>query len=185
MFPGSPFIPGNLRLTAFHEAGHAVAAIVKDISFDKVWILGGDPTERTPDGVVLGRVERIINLPGFAGQLADARRNLVQMFAGPISEYWAFGRAICKFDLETQNDAVTCRCVLLYTFCQYSMVNGKADFSESQQKKHQPVMEAEFFAALKEAEQLSQANRENIGKVAEALLEKTELSYEDVVTLCQ
>src|SRR5258706_92573 len=82
----------NLRSTAFHEAGHAVAAVLKRIAFSKVWILRRKDSDPVPQNVELGQLTRVtpINKPDFVGKVDKAKVEAIQAFAGPIAECLAY-----------------------------------------------------------------------------------------------
>jgi hypothetical protein len=82
-------IPKNLRDTAYHEAGHAVAMLELGIA------PGGTTIKPTDDelGATYRRKERVplVRLPGIEPtrcQIARTNREMKIALAGPLAEWW-------------------------------------------------------------------------------------------------
>lgn len=135
----TPTVDRNgLRCAAFHEAGHAVAAIAKQIAFTKVWILLERDARGGHDGLVLGRVERKTDNPALAGQLEKAKDEVIQILAGPFAETLAYANLRPDLGEET-NDFKQVRGVLTFALCSFTIRDdGKAEFDNEDIRRKSP-----------------------------------------------
>jgi ATP-dependent Zn protease len=173
-----PLSPENLRRTAFHEAGHAVATVVLGRQFERVYIVIQGPLK---DGDLQGSSIRNLHRPHLAGQHDLGRKEAMIAVAGPMGECFAApGLQWNPTNGDPDFDAALS--VLKFAHCDFTMNGTKATFDPSWQQKI-PLMKNILDGALQEAYRLTQTNRAVIARVAEALLEKTELSFNEVVAL--
>ena len=88
MTPKGVYVPDMRRLslqaTAYHEAGHALSAVVHRLRFSAVWILQRKETDTFPAGTIIGQVRRTedVHKPSYKGRLDDAKVEAVQAMAG-------------------------------------------------------------------------------------------------------
>ena len=70
--------------TAYHEAGHAVAAVVLELPFEVVTIVPNDKTETLGHVSIVGSLS-VINLDRREFR-AENRDDLIMTMAGPVAE---------------------------------------------------------------------------------------------------
>jgi hypothetical protein len=75
--------PKDIRVTAFHEAGHAVALVILGLPLKNVDVL----TRRYPDGASHGASHSEVDFSDYVGKGIDAVKPwMIQSLAGPIAE---------------------------------------------------------------------------------------------------
>ena len=176
----------NLRCRAFHEAGHAVAALKTGIAFEKVYVLRDAAGQIRRAGDSLGQVFRNLNMPDLVGKGEDeARRQVLMAFAGPYGETLAYP-GLLPIVPQDDGDIQNAMRVLLFIFCKYT-INEKGDaiFSTEERQLHKATMERLLNEGNLNAARFCVENAAAIIKVADALLADTELSYDRVAELCQ
>jgi len=176
----------NLRSTAFHEAGHAIVAILKGIRFSKVWLLHRSDSDPVPQNVELGQLTRItpINKPDFAGKLDEAKTEAVQAFAGPLAECLAYSGMQPDL-LLNKGDVSLAEGVLRFAILPCIVMNGVASFNPVDVSRTLPQIHQMLKDCCGAADLLVQANRVKIEKVAMELLARWELTEDEVRVLCQ
>lgn len=177
---GDPFDPKNLRRTACHEGAHAVVAVMLCIPFEKVHIaLSADDDEwRTRRS--LGRVHRTTNKLELPGQSEKAKVQLIQMLAGPIGETLAEpGLAP-----DWSQDADDVESILRFTFCPFHFEDGEPKFPKAEVAARRAQMDKFADECIPLARKLVIDNISDISGVAHALLQRGELSAEEVKRLC-
>lgn len=176
----------NLRSTAFHEAGHAVVAILKGIRFSKVWLLRRSDADPVPQNVELGQLTRVtpIDKPSFFGRLDDAKTEAIQAFAGPFAECQAYPDMPPDFQLN-RGDVGLAEGLLRFAILPCTVTNGDADFDPVEVQRTLPQIKQWMQEACREADVLVQANRAAIEKLAMTLLAKWELTEDEVRDLCK
>ncbi len=170
----------NLRSTAFHEAGHAVVALLKSIPFSKVWILRRSDADPVPKNVELGQLTRVtpINKPSFFGRLADAKTEAAQAFSGPLAECQAYP------DMSPE-DVNLAEGLLRFAIIPCKVTNGEANFDPAEVTRTLPQIQQMMQECCRHADFLTQANRASIERVAMSLLTKWKLTEDEVRDLCK
>jgi hypothetical protein len=175
----------NLRSTAFHEAGHAVVAVLKGIRFSMVWLRHRSDADPVPQDVELGQLTRItpINKLGFFGKLDEAKTEAVQAFAGPLAECLAYPGMKPDFQLN-KGDVGLAEGLLRIAILPCTVTNDVANFDPAEVNRTLPQIKQMLQECCRAAEMLVQANRVAIEQVAMELLERWELTEEEVRALC-
>ena len=174
----------DLRCTAFHEAGHAVAAAVLGIQFDRVFVVREVYHAYQPVGMQLGQVERNFHLPSLAGQGEETEiNNLIQAFSGPMAETFAYPNL--QLDMPPNNhDVKDAWKILKFFCCKFTIVDGQAQFDKNDVRRNAPKMESLFKRGVEAAERFVKDHEEVISEVAEALIDRTELTASEVREIC-
>ncbi len=161
----------NLRSTAFHEAGHAVSAVLNCIPFSRVWILQRKDGYPPPQGVPLGQVTRTtpVNKPDVTGNLDQAKVEAVQALTGPIAECMAYEGMTPDWQTN-QDDLFTARSFIRFAIIPFTISNGNATFAEADLRRAEAEMKHLLEECCQEAEKLVDEHRNAITKVADALL---------------
>lgn len=184
MTNGQPVNRNDLRCTAFHEAGHAVAAAVLGIDFVKVFVVRDVDNASRPMGMQLGHVERNFHLPSLAGQSeAIAINNLIQAFSGPMAETFAYPDLPLDMSQENQDVKDAWKIIKFYC-CKFTVADGIAQFDENELRCNAPTMDDLFKRGLVAAERFTNDHRKIVSEVAEALLDRTELTADEVRKIC-
>lgn len=167
----------NLRSTAFHEAGHAVVAVLKGIRFSKVWLLRRSDTDAVPQNVELGQLTRItpINKLDFVGKLDEAKTEAVQAFAGPVAECLAYPEMKPDFQLN-KGDVSLAEGILRFAILPCTVTNGVASFNPADVNRTLGQIQQMLQDCCRAADLLVEANRVTIEKVAMELLARWELT---------
>lgn len=174
----------DVRCTAFHEAGHAVAAAVFAIPFERVFIVRTVHASLPPVDKLLGQVVRNFQKSELAGKgEEEVLRHVIQAFAGPYGETLASENLslIMPVDDPDVIDAWSC---LRFAFCEFTIDDGNATFSQAELQRNKPRMEGLFQSGRRDAVRFVQQHRKEITCVAEALLRDVELTYDQVIELC-
>jgi hypothetical protein len=176
----------NLRSTAFHEAGHAVSALLKCIPFSRVWILHRKDSAPPPQGVPLGQLTRPtpVNKPDVAGKLDQAKVEAVQAFTGPIAEGLAYEGMAPDWQLN-QDDFFTARSFIRFAIIPFTISSGSATFAEADLRRTEAEVNRLLNECCQEAAKLVNEYRSAITRVAEALLARWELTADEVKGLCE
>lgn len=183
----NPLSPHNLRCTAFHEAGHAVAAHILNIAFERVFIVRNTSElqgqMRSIGEYTIGSVVRNFHLPNLAGQLEEARLNVIQALAGPISEGLAVNQRVAIG--PDDGDLRTCHTILKFAYCKFTMNGSKADFDNADFMNKRSEMESVLRQAIADADQFVQNHQLQIIAIADRLLASGVLSFDEVASICE
>lgn len=177
----------NLRSTAFHEAGHAVVAVLKGIGFSKVWILRRKENVHLPRNVVLGQVTRItpVNKPEFSGKVDEAKVEAVLALAGPIAECLAYPTPMLQPDWELNKDDFTeARSILRYATTPFTIIDNNGVFTEADLKRTETDVDRLLEECHQTASRTVIDNRLMINRVANVLQTSWELTQQAVTDLC-
>ena len=181
--PASPdFYDG--RFIAFHEAGHAVAAVVLGIGLQSVDI---EESELPGSGFSLGKTN--LGMRDVAAEILGKGEDvvkpfLVQMLAGAVAES-IVNSAVTTGEYQThKKDVEQAWKFAMMAICEYTDTgDGHARFSEAEQRRCLPRMEALMGSAREDTYQVIRENREAITAVAELLLERTRLEGAEVAAI--
>lgn len=169
------------KLTAYHEAGHALVATLS---------LHSDPVHRvtiTPHGNALGMVVRLPDGDRMSLPLAKIRDDLSVAMAGRAAEELVFGKdevtTGAQADIEFATEWAT-RMVVEWGF---SDAIGMVRVSR-ERADNDPEVRAEIRRIVAEAystaSRVVSENRERLALIAEALLDKETLTGDEVRHLC-
>jgi hypothetical protein len=177
----------NLRSTAFHEAGHAVAAILKGIRFSKVWLLRRNDADPVPQNVELGQLTRSkpVNKPDLVGKLDEAKAEAVLAMAGPIAECLAYPDDFgpdWKLNAGDVEQAASC---LRFASVAYTVAGDRPIWDPVDHQRKAGDLQRWLQECDQAAGQLVIANRGAIEKVAMELIAKWELTEDEVRNLCK
>lgn len=174
----------RVRTTAFHEAGHAFAAVHFRIPFLKVWILRRTDYENRV-GEILGQVTRItpVNKPDFFGKISEAKTEAILALCGPLAEPCAFpGQLDPGLQNENRNDLFEARSILRFATTPCIQTN-QSPFREEDLNSTKPQVDRLLDECGLTAETLVVRNVDAITRLAEALLAQWEIPAEEVKQL--
>ena len=172
------------RCTAFHEAGHAVAASVHGLPFSRVFVVRQvDSAQGTP-GELLGQSERSSSFLTVAGKPEEAKKEVITSLAGPIAETFAYEGLGVELSAD-HPDMVDATKFVRYAFCRFTdNGDGTATIDGVDVKAKLPILDRAMKENIQAALHFTNAHRNAITMVANALLERGELTPEDVAELC-
>jgi hypothetical protein len=173
--------PNDLRFIATHEAGHAVSAIVLGIPLERVDIIPRQ-SENKPLSVGFTKI-RPVDVRDIAGRGEKvAMPHLVRHFTGSFAEL-----AVNPLALECGGDAPDreqAELIAKVAICE-SIVDesGILRVSAEEVGRTEERWSMLLFAARVLAKDLVDANRGKIAAVANALLERKELTGDEVASI--
>ena len=182
--------PEDIKLTAYHEAGHAFVGVhYRDIS---------DPSHKAtiiPRGQALGMVQHLPVDDKVSMTLEEVRANLATDLAGRAAEEVFFGKnkitTGAASDIEMATNIARRSITMAGLSEKIGMVAinqantfGQKIALENASEKTAEVVDAEIRAwidnAYKDAKNLVSKNKKIVEKLAEALLKKETLSGEEI-----
>lgn len=165
------------RLTAFHEAGHALAATLCEHS---------DPVHRVtivPHGRALGMVVRIPERDRASVTLAKLKDDLVVTMAGRAAEKVVFGDDQITTGAQSDIEQATIYATEMVTSWGFSPAVGMIKIAKDRASNSE-LVESEVRAfvdvAFQTAVEIMQNERESLSIIAEALLEREHLEGGEV-----
>ncbi len=173
------------RCTAFHEAGHAVVAVLQGLPFGRVFVVRNVDSPMGTPGELLGRSERNISILSVVGKPEEAKKEVITSLAGPIAETFAYqGLGV---ELPADNpDMVDAVKFVRYAFCRHTdNGDGTATIDGEEVRAKLPVLQQAMQEYVQAAIQFAVEHRTAITRVALALLEKGELTPAEVADLCR
>jgi len=174
----------SLKATAFHEAGHAVSAVLNRISFSRVWLLRRQDSDPVPQNVPLGQLTRTtpVNKPDFAGKLLEAKVEAVQALSGPIAECLPYPGMLPDWDLNG-GDVFDAGSFLRFALVPFSIIDRKPRFDQVKHDQAHHELDRLLNECLQTAAKLVHDNQTAITNVAEALLARWELTADEAASL--
>jgi hypothetical protein len=161
----------QVRCTAFHEAGHAIAAERLGIPFESVFLNYRADEKTGFDGMQLGQVVRDVEKSSFAGKIEEAKRQVVQMLAGPHAETLAYPGLDPDLRPDT-SDVKDAFSMLQFALCSFIEQEGAANFDPNEVAAKWSQMVRIFNECNREAIALIRENSAFIGKAATELLSR-------------
>jgi hypothetical protein len=176
--------PNSPQSIATHEAGHAVAAVVLGLRLNGVSI----KCRRLPDGrISLGFTDCPIMTADVAGKGEEtAHPILTQCLSGPMAETRTDSMPMRRDVVESafQDDFAGARMVATVAVCtSVDRGDGKMFFPPEEIQRRQPQLSAMIRRALEAAEQLVSDHWSAIAKVSSLLLERQELTGDEVAEI--
>lgn len=168
------------RLTAWHEAGHALAACLTEHS---------DPVHTAtivPHGRALGMVVSLPERDRVSITLAKLQDDLVVAMAGRAAEAVKFGENLITSGAESDIQYATERATAMVTRWGFSSTIGMVRISDSHAATDQTVKDEirdVVKAAYDRAMSLIGDNRAALDRIAEALLDQETISGDQVRSL--
>lgn len=172
-----PFSKAGLKSTALHESGHAVATVVLGHKFERVYIVTQGALNY---GDLQGSCVRNLHGPDFAGKPESARKEAVIAVAGPMME-WMATHGTMWTPSPSDLDCKAALKFLKFAHLSFTMKGNDAHFSSTPQQDK--MLSAMMNGVCNEACGLIQAHWGTIVKVADELLVKTELSFDEVALI--
>jgi hypothetical protein len=173
--------PNDPRFTAFHEAGHAVSAIVLGFPLEYVHI----KENIMDDGTTSTGFTRT---PPVGAEEVDgkgegaAMPHMIQCFTGPFAEALVNDRMREYSPWSGDKEqARTCAAVAVCGLVETG--KGYAEVPVERMQQHKARLDALVSAAAKAASKLVNENTSAIAAVAEALFERKELTGDEVVEI--
>lgn len=168
------------RLTAWHEAGHALAACL---------VKHSDPVHKAtivPHGRALGMVVSLPERDRVSITLAKLQDDLVVAMAGRAAEAVTFGEDMITSGAESDIQFATDRATAMVTRWGFSDTIGMVRIPDGHAASDQTVKD-EIRAVVKKAYERALAivrdNKETLDRIAEALLDQETISGDQVRAL--
>jgi ATP-dependent metalloprotease FtsH len=168
------------RLTAYHEAGHALAACLNPLC---------DPVHRAtivPHGRALGMVVSLPERDRFSLPLGKLKADLVMAMGGRAAEAIVFGDDMITSGAEGDIDHATKYATAMVTRWGFSKKIGLVRVPDDH-AANDPVVREEIrsivAAAYADAREMLASHRDKLDAIAEALLDKESLSGDEVRAL--
>jgi cell division protease FtsH len=184
------------RLTAYHEAGHAVVALA---------VPATDPVHKAtiiPRGRALGMVMQLPEGDKLSMSYEQMTSRLAIMMGGRIAEEMIFGKGKVTSGAQSDIDQATKLARMMVTRWGFSDVLGTVAYGENQEEvflgmsrgRQQAVSEATARTidsevrrlvdeALREAQRILEEKKDQLCAVAEALIEYETLTGEEIKNL--
>jgi cell division protease FtsH len=184
------------RLTAYHEAGHAVVALA---------VPATDPVHKAtiiPRGRALGMVMQLPEGDKLSMSYEQMTSRLAIMMGGRIAEEMIFGKGKVTSGAQSDIDQATKLARMMVTRWGFSEVLGTVAYGENQEEvflgmsrgRQQAVSEATARTidsevrrlvdeSLKEAQRILEEKKDQLCAVAEALIEYETLTGEEIKNL--
>ena len=172
----------DMRCTAYHEAGHAVAAVLQDRPFQKVFVVHrADEAKEYTQGP-LGSVVRHLDKPTFAGKLDEAKKEIVICYAGPYAETFAYPglKPLLEQDAQDVKEAIG---LAKFALVNFTIRPTGASFDNAEVSSKWPQIVAVLDECNKEALSLVLHNQRSIMRLADALLLRRELTRDEVIAI--
>lgn len=167
---------------AFHEAGHAVAAL----SFDPegVGLISVRPSKSDARGVV-----QLLQSENYFGSFEKMRERVISLLAGRAAVELKFGRIDVGAGTDLERAARTLqRFAADYGACGFSLLHADEHWAV-ESEKHADEIVAErnsmLFRYYEEAKRVLRANWAHVEKIADALVGRNTLIYEEIAALWQ
>lgn len=163
----------GIRSTAYHEAGHVVACLIYNIKFDSVFIgIEVDtPEDPKPNGGLCKLCDQICSSPletsimYLCGVVSESKHNNM---VNENLNFWSGRVDLYEFKVK------------VYTFWEHILCRLKY---KSFPKTYHPCVRGLEYKLLITARKLIDDNWEQVCVVAEKLIEKQKLTYDDVIVL--
>jgi hypothetical protein len=171
----------RVNITAYHEAGHAVAAVVLGLELGRVSV----EEHHFPDGVCAAGVTRVrIDLPAIlANDETYAMPFIVQALCGVFAQLLGDERAMEGRGFE--NDFAQAKIIAILALCDPKKVGGDIDAltKETERKERAGIKLA--GRALKIADKFvkNKDNKDSIRKVARRLIKFKSLTSQAVISI--
>lgn len=168
------------RLTAYHEAGHALAASLAPLC---------DPVHRAtivPHGRALGMVVSLPERDRFSMPLGKLRADLVMAMAGRAAEAEVFGSDMITSGAEADIDHATKYATAMVTRWGFSEKIGMVRISDAHAANDQAVKDeirGVVARAYADALEMMKSHRDKLDAIALALLDKESLTGSEVRVL--
>lgn len=171
----------RVRTTAFHEAGHTLAALHFGIPFLKVWILKRTDHE-IREGEILGQLTRVthVNKPDYFGKLDEAKAEAVLAFCGPLAECFAYpGQLDPGLQTDNLGDLIDARSILRFATTPCTPTNPNP-FRDEDLARTASQVDRLLNECGRAAEVLVNGNRDAITRIADALLAQWDVPADEV-----
>jgi hypothetical protein len=175
---GKRYDPNDVRYIATHEAGHAVAMVVLGLELNGVDI----KKRQMPSGTSMGFTDAPVVFDRAGVGAEAARPHLISTAAGPLAEGMIAGHGADMegWKLGYQNDVDAGRRIAAFAFCDLTVLEGRSEISPAEQMKHADEIQALIEETTRAAALLVEEHRAAIIRVADALIERTALTGDEV-----